>query len=192
MWQNLLADASFWRWLLRLDEDLARAAQVGSCPFCGASLHAAHYPRKPRGGPAGLGAAFAYRFSFCCARDGCRRRLTPFSVRFLARRVYLGAIVLLAAAAREGLSPRRAAELSALLHVPRRTLERWIAWWRSTFATSPFWQVHRAQLATPVPAHDLPGGLLDRFLGTFPEPIVACLRFLLPITSASAPGSCAM
>jgi len=35
--------------------------------------------------------ARSWRFSFCCARDGCRTRKTPPSFRFLGRKVYLAA-----------------------------------------------------------------------------------------------------
>src|SRR5258708_31315061 len=48
-------------------------ARRGGCE-CGGVLHSARYRRKPRGGPSGLGAAFAVRDSFCCA--ACRRRAT--------------------------------------------------------------------------------------------------------------------
>jgi hypothetical protein len=41
-----------------------------------------------------------HRFSFCCDRDGCRNRATPPSVRFLGRKVYLGAVVMLISASR--------------------------------------------------------------------------------------------
>jgi hypothetical protein len=49
------------------------------------------------------------------AEEGCRTRLTPVSVRFLGRRVYLGAIVLLACVLRQGPTPWRVARLHALL-----------------------------------------------------------------------------
>ena len=60
-------------------------------------LHSARYRRKPRGRPAGLGEEHDWRFSFCCARDGCRTRRTPPSFRFLGRKVYLATMVVLIA-----------------------------------------------------------------------------------------------
>ena len=42
--------------------------------------------------------AFGRRFSLCCGREGCRHRATPPSVRFLGRRVYVGAVVIVASA----------------------------------------------------------------------------------------------
>jgi len=89
-------DAKFWQILLQIDEELASTVQSRGCPHCGGQLHCADYPRKPRGiAGALLGEAYQRRRSFCCAREGCRRRTTPQSVRFLGRRVYLGALVVL-------------------------------------------------------------------------------------------------
>jgi hypothetical protein len=45
--------------------------------------------------------------SLCCSRDGCRRRMTPPSVRFLGRRVYLGAVLVLVSAMQQGSLPGR-------------------------------------------------------------------------------------
>ena len=42
------------------------------------------------------GEEFVRRFSLCCGREGCRKRATPPSLRFLGRRVYLCAVVLVA------------------------------------------------------------------------------------------------
>jgi len=44
--------------------------------------------------------------SFCCALDGCRSRATPPSLRFLGRKVYLAAIVVLIAILRHGATAR--------------------------------------------------------------------------------------
>ncbi len=81
---------------------------------CGGRLHSANYPRAPRGGPDHLPEEYRSRFSFCCDRDGCRKRMTPPSVRFLGRKVYLGAVVILVSAMRQGPTPRRVRELSTL------------------------------------------------------------------------------
>jgi hypothetical protein len=77
------------------------------CSFCRGKLHAANYDRKPRGGPEELDPEFSLRRSFCCAVDGCRRRHTPPSFRFLGRRVYLAAVFILAAAMQQGPTPVR-------------------------------------------------------------------------------------
>ena len=74
------------------DARVARITKAAGCPRCGGRLDRADYPRKPRGGPEGTAER---RLSFCCCRDGCRRRATPPSLVFLGRRVYLGMAVLL-------------------------------------------------------------------------------------------------
>src|SRR4249920_3425051 len=89
VYQALLADARFHEQLLVFDRDLAASARAARCRLCGGALHSGSYARKPRGGPAGLGQEYAERFSFCCAVDGCRKRTTPPSLRFLGRKVYL-------------------------------------------------------------------------------------------------------
>ena len=56
----------------------------------------------------GLGPEHRERFSFCCAADGCRKRETPASLRFLGRKVFLGAMVVLISAMQSGLTTARA------------------------------------------------------------------------------------
>ncbi len=104
-------------------------------------------------------------FSFCCAEDGCRKRVTPASLRFLGRRVYLGLIVVLVAALRHGPSPTRVRKLRELTGVSRRTVERWCRWWRNGFVETPFWQMARAEFAEPVAEAALPSSLLGAVRG---------------------------
>jgi hypothetical protein len=56
--------------------------------------------------------------------------LTPPSVRFLGRRVWLAVVVTLLCVMVHGASARRARKLREELGVDRRTLERWRRWWR--------------------------------------------------------------
>ena len=136
MYHDLARNASFWMFLADVDEDLAETARSQACP-CGGRLHRANYPRKPRGGPDDLPAVYRYRFSFCCDRDGCRKRKTPPSVRFLGRKVYFGAVVVLVSALQQGPSPRRVRELSKLFGADRRTIARWRVFWREHFPQTP-------------------------------------------------------
>lgn len=103
---RLLQQVIFWTGLLSLDQELAEEVRLGGCS-CGGVLHRADFRRKPRGGPPNLPAEYCYRFSFCCNREGCRKRVTPPSVRFLGRKVYLHAVIILVAALRQGATPRR-------------------------------------------------------------------------------------
>ena len=181
MWHALLRDTKFFDLLYTLDQDLADQTRSQGCP-CGGRLDQAHYPRKPRGGPANLSPDRERRFSFCCNRDGCRSRATPPSVRFLGRRVYFGVVIVLVTAMAQGVTPRRGAELRAQLGVDRRTLVRWRRWWQEHFPTSSFWREHRARFSPAVSADGLPGALVDRFSceGT-PDGVVALLRWLAPL-----------
>jgi hypothetical protein len=181
LYSTLLADATFHELLLVFDQDIAISARREQCLLCSGVLHSARYRRKPRGRPAGLGEEHDWRFSFCCARDGCRTRRTPPSFRFLGRKVYLAAMVVLIAIMREGATAARMRQLSALVGVSRRTVERWRGWWRDTFTASPFWQIGRATFMPPVDQDRLPASLIERFTGSGAERLIALLRFIAPI-----------
>jgi hypothetical protein len=178
----ILQDAKFSALLLRIDLDLAAAARAAGC-HCGGALHRANYPRKPRGGPNDLGPEHNQRFSFCCGIDGCRQRTTPPSLRFLGRKVYFAAVVVLVTAMRHGATPERVQRLRELVGVSRRTLERWRAWWRTAFAQGSFWRAAAGVFMPPVETSLLPASLLDRFESEAEARVVALLRFLGPITS---------
>lgn len=186
MYATLLADIHFHELMLAIDRDLAETARAGGCEHCGGALHLARYPRKSRGRPkavAGrLGRDHDLRFSFCCALDACRRRETPASVRFLGRRVYVAAIVLLIAILQDGATDARMQRLSTIVTVDRRTVARWRRWWRDAFAATPFWQVARARFMPPIAHGQLPASLLDRFEGDDADRLVAALRFIGPLT----------
>jgi hypothetical protein len=181
--------ARFWSFLFSVDQDLAQSARQKACP-CGGRLHRANYPRKPRGAE-DLSEDYGYRFSFCCARDGCRKRLTPPSVRFLGRKVYLFAVVVLVSAMRQGPSPRRVRELSQLFGADRRTIARWQVFWQEHFPQTPFWKSARGRLSATADIVILPWSLLQAFLGGDDR----CrhwgdlLRFLSPITTTGGLAS---
>jgi hypothetical protein len=179
---DLLADTRFFSLLLAIDRDLAAHAHAGGCA-CGGPLYVANFARKPRGARGLLPAGFERRLSFCCGRDGCRRRATPPSVRFLGRKVYLAATVVLVTALRHGPSPARLAALREALGVEPATVARWRTWWQQTFAPSPFGRSLRARLVAAFYPGRLPGSLLAAFVGPPPEPLVALLRLLAPITT---------
>lgn len=191
MYHDLLQDEQLFGFLLECDRDLAKKARDQGCPGCGGKLHRADFPRKPRGGPPGLGPEQAIRFSFCCAEDGCRKRLTPPSLRFLGRRVYLAAILILTQVLRHGVRPVRIAELERLVGVSARTLRRWRRWWQTLFAASHFWKAARSRFRNPVPSSGLPHVLLDCFAGNARSRLIKLLRFLSPITGGSAYGGLA-
>jgi len=182
VWHGLLRDSRFFETLCRFDEDLAEQARAAGCRRCGGRLHRAHYPRKPRGGPAELEPGQERRLSFCCAREGCRRRTTPPSLRFLGRRVYFGPVFVLVTTLCQGISPRRVARLREQVGLDRRTLARWRRWWQQAFARSPFWKAARGRFVPPVELPALPASLLERFVGADAgERLRAALAFLAPL-----------
>jgi len=191
MMHKLLADARFYETLLKIDWDLARAVRDARCR-CGGPLHAGHYARKPRGGPAALPDGYELRFSFSCGVEGCRARALPPSVRYFGRRWYLAPVVVLVSALQHGVTPWRLAELRAWLsergeRLSRRTVERWRCWWLEVFTTTPTWRARRGSFVPPAAAARLPQSLLERFVGGDAEQLTAALRFLSPVTT----GSCA-
>ncbi len=186
--RELLDTASFWSFLLSIDRDLADSTRQKACS-CGGRLHSADYPRAPRGGPDDLPEEYNRRFSFCCDRDGCRKRVTPPSVRFLGRKVYLGAVVILISAMRQGPTPRRVRELSTLFGVDGATLARWQAFWRDRVPRTPYWKIARAELVPVFEISDLPRSLLEAFCRTRDpcQDWMRLLRFLSPITIPGSP-----
>lgn len=184
MYHELLRKASFWEFLFSVDKDLAAAARQGGCQ-CGGKLHCANYPRNPRGGCENLPKACRYRLSFCCARDGCRKRTTPPSVRFLGRKIFFGAVVVLVASMRHGASPRRVHELTQLFDVDRRTIVRWCTFWREHFPQTPFWKVASGRFLPRLAIVDLPRALFEAFIhrDDCREDWNRLLRFLSPITT---------
>jgi hypothetical protein len=186
VYQAVLADATFHEQLLVFDRDLAASARAARCWLCGGALHSASYDRKPRGGPPVLGPAYAERFSFCCAVDGCRKRTTPPSLRFLGRKVYLATVVTLISAMLLGTTPARLARLSTVPGIDRRTLARWRAWWRSTFTDGRFAPIAKAVFMPPLQIAGLPVSLLDRFAGDIERKLTALLRFLGPLTGGAS------
>jgi hypothetical protein len=184
MYHELLLDATFWAFLYRIDQKLAEEVRAKKCPACGCRLDCAHYPRKPRG-PCHLPKEYRYRLSFCCARDGCRKRVTPPSVRFLGRKVYLGAVVVLVSAMRQGPTPRRVRELRKLFDVSRRTIYRWRDFWNEHFPQTKFWKLARARLVPVFEIVDFPRSLVKAFVraGDDRDGWEELLRFLSPITT---------
>ena len=187
MYHDLPRTARLWSVLLAIDQDLAETTRKKACP-CGGHLHCANYLRKPRGTLVQLPEEQRLRLSFCCDRDGCRKRATPPSVRFLGPKVYLAAIVIVVSTMRQGPTPRRVRELSRRFGADGCTIARWQVFWREHFPQTPFWKVARAQLVPVVEIVSLPYSLVDAFLHRHPRcrGWTHLLRFLSPITVPGA------
>ena len=180
-------ERKFYSQLLAIDVRETQEVRARRCPRCGGRLDTRNYPRKPRGGPPGLGDEHTTRLSLCCAVDGCRKGVTPESARFLGRKVYLGVIVVLMSALASGVTPARARKLREETGVSARTLGRWRTWWLADFRGSRFWKASRGRFSPPVDGGELPSSLVARFLERAASGLVDLLRFLSPITTASAP-----
>ncbi len=187
MYGRLLTNSIFFLALTAFDYILANQTQQAGCPRCGGRCDRADYPRKPRGGPPDLGPDYDKRRSFCCAKDGCRKRVTPFSVRFLGRRIYLGAVVVLATVLAHGLTGKRLFQLREQISstLSAKTIDRWRHWWQETFPRTAFWKGNKARFKSPVDIARLPTSLLDRFSGDgIGHRVRRLLEFLLPLTSS--------
>jgi hypothetical protein len=89
--------------------------------------------------------------------------MTPPSVRFLGRKVYVGAVVILISAMRQGATPRLVHELSACFGVDRATVTRWQAFWRDHIPQTPFWKLAGGRVMAVVEIVVLPLSLLEAF-----------------------------
>ena len=144
MMTSLDNDPRLYAILLQIDKDLAAETREKGCPHCGGVLHSACYPRKLKKFCVPNDGKEIVRFSFCCSADGCRRRTTSPSVRFLGRKRYLSVVVILLGAMRHNLTQRRVEELERLVGVSRRTLSRWQRWWQDAFPASRFWEAQQS------------------------------------------------
>jgi hypothetical protein len=105
-------------------------------------------------------------------------------VRFLGRKLFLGAVVVLVAAMEQGPSPRRVRELTELFGADRRTIARWRTFWREHFPLTRFWKGARGRFALSRAVAELPRALLEAFLHREDslEDWKRLLKFLSPIT----------
>ena len=184
--------------LERMDAAIAAAVAAGRCRHCEGPLHRGDYRRKPRGALlAAAGEGFALRYSLCCGRRGCRKRSLPPSLRFLGRRVYLEAVVVVASMIAQAVEVTARTAI-AVTGTPLRTLRRWGTWWREAFPKTSLWADLRARFVPPPPNEaDLPCSLIARLGGdgdprgaVTAEALLLAARHLAPATTASvAEGS---
>ena len=181
---RILSDPAFDTTLYAIDFQLAESTRAKGCRFCAGPLHSARYPRKPRCGRE-LPAHWSWRWSFCCAREGCRRRTTPPSVRFLGRRVWPGIIIVALSVIDQLLDRGRAARFRRAFGVARRTLDRWRSWWCEQFPQGDLWRLDRARFGPPPPVdEELPASLVSSFgRRSTSSTLIAVLEFLSPMST---------
>lgn len=182
--QRVLCDPSFLETLHEMDLVLAREVHQSRCGQCDAgTMHAAHYPRSPRGCLDAVRPEFEKRYSYCCS--ACRRRDTPPSVRFLGRKRHVAPWVLVVPILIHGLTRKRIRRVQEGLgtNVSTRTLLRWRRWWQLHVPRTNTWRVERGRFVPPPADASLPGGLVEALLGSIEERVRAALRLLRPLTT---------
>jgi hypothetical protein len=185
MLDDLDVGGEFFGLLVRADEAVARRVAAEGCPVCDGPLHRSDYDRKPRGALiAPAGEAFVRRFSLCCGREGCRKRATPPSMRFLGRRVYLGVVVVVASMV--ALALRASGEIQRRTGVPTRTTRRWLGWWQGLFLDTEVFVTICARLIG-VDVARVPESIVGRLQGTWTERVRRMLDLLAPLTTGSVP-----
>lgn len=186
MFDEIELAREFFEKLTQIDAAIVARAAAEACRFCGGPLHRGDYARKPRGGlMAAAAEAFGRRFSLCCGREGCRRRATPPSVRFLGRRVYVGAVVIIASVIALAMTTAGASRRAT--GIPARTTRRWLRWWRGPFVATPVFVDLAARLVPAVTRARLPSSMLERLDADPPARVQRLLAWLAPITTASSP-----
>ena len=183
MFEEIELGSEFFEMLMAVDASIASRVAAAGCPFCGGRLHRGDYARKPRGGLlAGAAEAFTRRFSLCCGREGCRRRATPPSVRFLGRRVYVGAAVILTSVVALALAAASAAR--RVTGVAARTTRRWLRWWRGPFVATPVF-VEIAARVVGIDRARLPTSIVEAMSVPPPARLRNFLAWLAPLTTTS-------
>ncbi len=182
MLSDLLQDVSLFRILHQIDRDLAESCRQARCPYCQGPLHYSSYLRKPRGGPEKIPEEYLQRFSLCCGRESCRKRVLPPSCLFMGRRVYWQAVILVVMTLRQSrVNGIGANKLMRMFSIPRKTIVRWSNYFRDEFPVSKVWQRLRGRVNMTVGNRDLPGDLVEHFLShcsSAADGLVGCLRFL--------------
>ena len=181
MLPELLQTTNLFHLLHRIDIDLATGQQKAGCPFCGSSLHYSNYKRQPRGGP-DLPEYLCTRLSFCCSKENCRRRTLPKSTLFMDRRVYFRVVILIITTLNQN-KPQEYSKnmLTEMLGADRKSINRWLTYFREIFPQSKLWKAVRGRFSSTVRNNNLPALLIEYYLQhsqSSTNAIISCLRLL--------------
>ena len=184
MYHSLLTNARFHNSLFDLDRLIAEQVRQTKCLFCHGNLNQSNFPRKPRGVPDGTHSDYHIRFSLCCATEGCRKRITPPSMRFLSRKVYSSVVIFLIFLLKSGSDEARIEKLNTLLgtRLSVETLRRWRHYWIKKVPQSHNWK--RAALCHEL-SQTLPASLLTQFKQPLKQQLQMALKWLLPLTTGA-------
>ena len=134
---DFISSPHFFLFLLQIDRATAKAAHEIPCVHCGGKLDWANFWRSGHGLPNDGDPMCRLRFSLCCRADGCRKRVTPDSLRFLRGMAFTSVVIVLLSAIQHGLSPGRTKILTEKFNVRRQTVTRWI-FGRTLRSLAPF------------------------------------------------------
>jgi hypothetical protein len=161
-------DEAIFQLLREIDHSHFKEIKEKGCPKCAGPLDTANYRRKTRG----MGMESELRYSLCCRSEGCRRRCTPRSLRFLGRKVYAAWVVIV------GLD--FAKELGLTRQVARQTLARWRGFWEKQLSeASLFLRRARGYLQPGSQFAPTPGSLLNHFGFPAQDSWIPILRFFV-------------
>ena len=179
MYHSLLTDARFHNSLFDLDCLIAEQVRQEQCPLCQGQ---SHFPRQPRGVPEGTVADYHIRFSFCCSRDGCRKRFTPPSMRFLSRKVYTSVVILVIFMLKPETDESRIEAINRLLGstLSVESLRRWRHFWTQDVPQTHTWK--RLALSQ-IQAQSLPMSLLALFKSSGEQALIMGLKLILPLSA---------
>lgn len=100
----------------------------------------------------------------------------------MGRRVYWQAVILVVMTFRQSRTYSIGVnQLMRMFSIPRKTIVRWMSYFRDEFSASRKWRQLRGRVDATVGNEDLPGALLEHFLsycGSAAGGLVACLQFL--------------
>ena len=182
MLPELSQNAKLYSLLLLIERDLVAQTIQAGCPHCGGPLHHSDYIRKPRGGPDDLPEELMVRNSLCCGREGCRKRTLPPSVLFMGRRVYWANVILVVVTLRQD-KPQEYSKAALMdkFGMCRKTINKWIEWFRDIFPHTGQWQRIRGLVSVSVSDDELPSSLMHYFHGiekSWQQAVISCLKFL--------------
>ena len=182
MYHPLLTDARFHNSLFDLDRLIAGQVKQEQCPLCHGNLNQSHFPRQPRGVPEGTVADYHIRFSLCCSTDGCRKRFTPPSMRFLSRKIYSSVVILVIFMLKPETDESRIEAINRLLGITLsvETLRRWRHFWTQDVPQTHTWK--RLALSQ-IQAQSLPMSLLALFKSSGEQALIMGLKLILPLST---------
>ena len=130
---NFVFTTSFFLYLHRIDQYIAKKTGEASCPICGSQLDIRNWYRKGFGVPPGCDGQALIRHSFCCSC--CRTSITPNSLRFMyyKRNAICSELIICALIPGSDNDKKVAKELQLFLGIDRKTLNIFRKWWRERF-----------------------------------------------------------